>query len=43
MSKDYRPTIWILIAMVLGIAVGCAVHHGMELQASKDVAETCSW
>jgi Na+/H+-dicarboxylate symporter len=39
MTKNNRLTIWILIAMVLGIAVGYAMHHGMELKARKDVAE----
>ena len=39
MTKNNRLTIWILIAMVLGIAVGYAMHHGMELQARKEVAE----
>ncbi|MFN9326462.1 MAG: dicarboxylate/amino acid:cation symporter, partial [Flavobacteriales bacterium] len=39
MTKNNRLTIWILIAMVLGIAVGYAMHHGMELQSRKDVAE----
>jgi Na+/H+-dicarboxylate symporter len=39
MTKNNRLTIWILIAMVLGIAVGYAMHHGMELQARKEVAD----
>jgi len=39
MTKNNRLTIWILIAMVLGIAAGYAMYHGMELQARKEVAE----
>jgi Na+/H+-dicarboxylate symporter len=39
MTKNNRLTIWILIAMVLGVAVGYAMHHGMELDVRKDVAE----
>jgi Na+/H+-dicarboxylate symporter len=39
MTKNNRLTIWILIAMALGIAVGYAMYHGMQLQARKEVAE----
>jgi Na+/H+-dicarboxylate symporter len=39
MTKNNRLTIWILIAMVLGVAMGYAMHHGMELEVRKDLAE----
>ena len=38
-SKNNRLTVWILVAMVLGIIVGYAMHTGMEEGARKDVAE----
>jgi Na+/H+-dicarboxylate symporter len=38
-SKNNRLTLWILVAMVLGIVVGYAMHTGMEEDARKDVAE----
>jgi Na+/H+-dicarboxylate symporter len=39
MSKTNRLTLWILIAMVFGIAVGYAMHTGMEEAARKEVAD----
>ncbi len=39
MSKTNRLTLWILIAMVIGIAVGYAMHTGMEEAARKEVAD----
>jgi len=38
-SKNNRLTLWILVAMVLGIIVGYAMHTGMEEAARKEVAE----
>ncbi len=38
-SKNNRLTVWILVAMVLGIVVGYAMHTGMEEGARKDVSE----
>jgi len=39
MSKTNRLTLWILIAMVIGIIVGYAMHTGMEEGARKEVAD----
>jgi len=39
LSKNNRLTLWILVAMVLGIAVGYGMHTGMEEESRKDVAE----
>ena len=39
MSKTNRLTLWILIAMVIGIVVGYAMHTGMEEVARKEVAD----
>ena len=39
MSKSNRLTLWILIAMVIGIAVGYTMHTSMEEVARKDVAD----
>lgn len=39
MSKNNRLTLWILVAMVLGIIVGYAMHTGMEEAARKEVAD----
>jgi len=38
-SKNNRLTLWILVAMVIGIAVGYAMHTGMEEAARKSVAD----
>lgn len=38
MSKTNRLTLWILIAMVIGIGVGYAMHVGMEEVTRKEVA-----
>lgn len=38
-SKTNRLTLWILIAMVIGIVVGYAMHTGMEEAARKEVAD----
>jgi Na+/H+-dicarboxylate symporter len=38
-SKSNRLTLWILVAMVIGIAVGYAMHTGMEEAARKSVAD----
>ncbi|MBL7950216.1 MAG: dicarboxylate/amino acid:cation symporter [Flavobacteriales bacterium] len=38
-SKNNRLTLWILVAMVLGIVVGYAMHTGMEETARKEVAD----
>lgn len=38
-SKNNRLTVWILVAMALGIVVGYAMHTGMEETARKEVAE----
>jgi len=38
-SKNNRLTLWILFAMVIGIAVGYAMHTGMEEVARKNVAD----
>jgi len=40
MSKTNRLTLWILIAMVIGIVVGYAMHTGMEEGARKEVADS---
>jgi Na+/H+-dicarboxylate symporter len=39
MSKTNRLTLWILIAMVIGIVVGYGMHVGMEEGARKEVAD----
>ncbi|MBK9759995.1 MAG: dicarboxylate/amino acid:cation symporter [Flavobacteriales bacterium] len=39
LSKSNRLTLWILIAMVIGIAVGYTMHTSMEEGARKDVAD----
>ncbi|MBL7946056.1 MAG: dicarboxylate/amino acid:cation symporter [Flavobacteriales bacterium] len=39
MSKTNRLTLWILIAMVIGIVVGYGMHTGMEEGARKEVAD----
>lgn len=39
MSKTNRLTLWILIAMVIGIVVGYGMHFGMEEGARKEVAD----
>ena len=39
MSKTNRLTLWILIAMVIGIVVGYGMHTGMEEVARKEVAD----
>ena len=39
MSKSNRLTLWILIAMVIGIAVGYTMHTSMEEGVRKDVAD----
>ena len=39
MSKTNRLTLWILIAMVIGIIAGYAMHTGMEEGARKEVAD----
>ncbi|MBX2971568.1 MAG: cation:dicarboxylase symporter family transporter [Flavobacteriales bacterium] len=39
MSKTNRLTLWILIAMVIGIIVGYAMHTGMEVVARKELAD----
>ncbi len=39
MSKTNRLTLWILIAMVIGIVVGYVMHFGMEEGARKEVAD----
>jgi Na+/H+-dicarboxylate symporter len=39
MSKTNRLTLWILIAMVIGIGVGYGMHTGMEEAARKEVAD----
>jgi len=38
MSRTNRLTLWILIAMVIGIGVGYAMHVGMEEVTRKEVA-----
>lgn len=38
-SKNNRLTVWILVAMALGIVVGYAMHTGMEEDARREVAE----
>jgi len=40
MNKNNRLTLWILASMVLGIAVGYAMHTGMEEAARKEVADS---
>lgn len=39
MSKTNRLTLWILIAMVIGIVVGYAMHTGMAEADRKEVAD----
>ena len=39
MSRTNRLTLWILIAMVIGIVVGYAMHVGMEEVTRKEVAD----
>lgn len=39
MSKTNRLTLWILVAMVIGIVVGYGMHTGMEEGARKEVAD----
>ena len=38
MSKNNRLTVWILVAMALGIAVGYAIHVGVEEETRSTVA-----
>ena len=40
MSKTNRLTLWILIAMVIGIVVGYFMHTGMEETSRKEVADS---
>jgi len=39
MSKNNRLTLWILIAMVIGIVVGYAMYTGMEEVSRREVAD----
>ena len=39
LSKSNRLTLWILVAMVVGIVVGYAMHTGMEATSRKEVAD----
>src|SRR5262245_56878074 len=39
MSKNNRLTIWILLAMFLGIGVGYAMNVGMDAAGQKSVAD----
>jgi Na+/H+-dicarboxylate symporter len=39
MSKTNRLTLWILIAMVIGIIVGYGMHTGMEEEARRSLAD----
>lgn len=39
MSRTNRLTLWILIAMVLGIVVGYFMHTGMEEEARRSLAD----
>ena len=39
LSKTNRLTLWILVAMAIGIAVGWAMHNGMEESTRKSVAD----
>lgn len=39
LSKTNRLTLWILVAMAIGIAVGWAMHNGMEESMRKSVAD----
>ena len=39
LSKNNRLTLWILLAMFIGIGVGYAMHTGMEEASRKNVAD----
>ncbi|MFO1011593.1 MAG: cation:dicarboxylase symporter family transporter [Planctomycetota bacterium] len=39
MTRNNRLTLWILVAMVLGIGVGYAMHESMEEASRKSVAD----
>lgn len=39
MSKTNRLTLWILVAMVIGIIVGYGMHTGMEEEARRSLAD----
>lgn len=39
LSKNNRLTLWILVAMTIGIGVGYAMHTGMDEAARKSVAD----
>ena len=39
LSKTNRLTFWILVAMLIGIAVGYAMHTGMEESSRKSIAD----
>jgi Na+/H+-dicarboxylate symporter len=38
-SKTNRLTLWILVAMLIGIGVGYAMHTGMEEASRKSIAD----
>lgn len=39
LNKNNRLTLYIIVAMVLGIITGYAMHTGMEEAARKEVAD----
>ena len=39
LSKNNRLTLWILVAMLIGIGVGYAMHTGMEEASRKSIAD----